>query len=81
VSGLLFIAPALALALLMIARRYPGERRLTAIMAARRRSARQRAPRSLQARAQRPNWALAPRGSALLASALATRPPPAPADC
>jgi hypothetical protein len=80
VSGLLFIAPALALALLMIARRYPGERQLSAV-AARRRSALRRAPRSLQARAQRPNWALRPRGSALLASALATRPPPAPAHC
>jgi len=80
VSGLLFVAPALALALAMIVRRYPGERRLCAI-AARRRSAPKRAPRSLKARARRPNWALAPRGSALLASALATRPPPAAAHC
>ncbi|HEY1776130.1 MAG TPA: hypothetical protein VGG41_08225 [Solirubrobacteraceae bacterium] len=77
-SGLLFIAPALVLSALMLLRRYPGERCLSAI-AARRRSSAPRAPRLLQAHAQRPNWDLRPRGSALLACALATRPPPAPA--
>jgi hypothetical protein len=76
VSGLLFIAPALALAALMLARCYPGERRLAAI-AARRRSALPRAPRGVRACASRGFVALRPRGGALIALSLATRPPPA----
>ena len=77
-SGLLFLAPALALALAMLARRYPGERRIVALGARRRRSAPRRpATRVLSAPTGRAPWALVPRGSALLACALATRPPPA----
>jgi hypothetical protein len=74
VSGLLFMAPALLLALVLLARRFPGERRLVAIASRRRRRARRVAVRlSVAARAP---WALLPRGSALLSWALATRPPP-----
>jgi hypothetical protein len=75
VSGLLFLAPALALALSMLARRYPGERRIAALGARRRRSPSRGAPR-LGVSPGRAAWALLPRGSALLACALATRPPP-----
>lgn len=73
-SGLLFMAPALAFALLLFARRFPGERQLNALVARLRRRAR-RAPVRLDV-AARPPSALLPRGSALLAGALATRPPP-----
>ena len=78
-SGLLFLAPALALALVMLARRYPGERRIVALGARCRRSAPRRPAvmRVLSAPSGRAPWALVPRGSALLACALATRPPPA----
>jgi len=74
VNGLLFMAPALAFALLLFARRFPGERQLN-MLAARRRRRRPRAPARVLAAARAP-WALLPRGSALLARALATRPPP-----
>ena len=75
-SGLLFVAPALALALLLALRRYPGERRLTAI-AARRRGVLPRAPRRVRGRALRQRVAMRPRGGVLIALSLATRPPPA----
>ena len=76
-SGLLFLAPALVLALVMLVRRYPGERRIVALGARRRRGAPRRgAPQTLSSPAGRAPWALVPRGSALLACALATRPPP-----
>jgi hypothetical protein len=75
VNGLLFMAPALAFALVLLARRFPGERQLNAL-AARRRPRRLRAPARVVATARAP-WAVVPRGSALLARALATRPPPA----
>jgi len=78
VSGLLFLLPALLLALVLRARRFPGEARIAALRARRRRGRARRAPGRL-APPRRAPWALLPRGSALLAAALATRPPPVPA--
>jgi hypothetical protein len=77
VNGLLFMAPALVFALALFARRFPGERRLNALVARRRRRTRRtrRAPARTVAAARAP-WALVPHGSGLLAGALATRPPP-----
>jgi hypothetical protein len=75
VSGLLFMAPALLFALALLTRRFPGERQLVALASRRRRRAR-RAPLRVNMAARAP-CALVPRGSALLAGALATRPPPA----
>lgn len=75
-SGLLFVAPALALALLMALRRYPGERRLIAI-ASRRRCALPRAPRRVRGSTLRLRVTMRPRGGVLIALSLATRPPPA----
>jgi putative copper export protein len=74
VNGLLFMAPALVFALALFARHFPGERQLNALVARRRRRLR-RAPARMIAAARAP-WALVPRGSWLLAGALATRPPP-----
>jgi len=74
VNGLLFMAPALAFALALFARRFPGERQLNALVARRRRRPR-RAPVRVVAAARAP-WALVPHGSGLMAGALATRPPP-----
>ncbi len=74
-SGLLFLVPALALALLMALRRYPGERRLAAI-AARRRPAARPGERVVRVLAARAFVVLRPRGSVLIALSLATRPPP-----
>jgi hypothetical protein len=68
------MAPTLLFALVLLARRFPGERRLIALAARRRRPAR-RTPARVLASARAP-WVLAPRGSALLARALAKRPPP-----
>jgi hypothetical protein len=68
------MAPALAFALALLARRFPGERRLVALAARRRRRAARRAPVRVTA-AMRTPWAVAPRGGALLARALATWPP------
>jgi hypothetical protein len=72
-TGLLFVAPALALLVLLWARRYPAERRLVAI--ARRRRWPRRVPALRAAVARRP-FASVPRGNRLLACALANRPPP-----
>jgi hypothetical protein len=71
VSALFALAPALAIALLLSLRRYPGER---AILALRRvRAARQRAPHAPDAAAPR---RLATRRRSVLASARADRAPP-----
>ncbi len=77
IALLLSFAPALALALALTARRFPGEGRLAAL-AERRRRAR---PARVAARRQGPaggrrRLTLAPRGTALIARALAERPPP-----
>jgi hypothetical protein len=72
-QGLLCIAPALALAAALFARRYPGERLLLA------KGTRRRTPRLWPARVLaplRPTLARVPRGGLLIASELAVRPPP-----
>jgi hypothetical protein len=69
--GLACVLPALALTLLLGARRYPGERILVALARARR----WRHPASAPP-APRPHVAF-PRGGLLLARSLAVRPPPA----
>jgi hypothetical protein len=73
-SGFLFIAPALLLALPLLAGRYLGAERLSRI--ARARLPRRRARLSLSI----PHtWRLVPpRGGMLIAASLAVRPPPAP---
>jgi hypothetical protein len=72
--ALLCLAPALALGLLLLARRYPGERALVAM----RRRERPRLPR---AERSLPNGArevtMVVRGGLLIGSSLAVRPPPA----
>jgi hypothetical protein len=72
--GLLFVLPALLFALVLFARRYPGERLLVAVRAARR----TRRPRA-QSRSRlhaRPAATTIARGGQLLARSLAVRPPP-----
>jgi hypothetical protein len=72
-DGLLCLLPALVLALTLLARRYPGERLLTAARASR--SARW--PRARSSARTRPRlYATIPRGGLLLARSLAVRPPP-----
>lgn len=76
-EGLVMLAPALAFAVPLLTGRYVGERTMTRV-----RSARATVPvprrRSTAARPKRrPSLALVPRGGLLLASSLATRPPPA----
>jgi hypothetical protein len=72
-QSLLYMAPALALAAMLLARRYPGERLLLAARQGRR-------PRRLRPAAMlcplRPALARVPRGGLLIASDLAVRPPP-----
>jgi hypothetical protein len=72
-DGLLFVLPALLLGLVLLARRYPGERLLVAA-----RAQRTRWPHAQsQPRARtRPAAATIARGGQLLASSLAVRPPP-----
>ena len=73
-SGLLFLAPAPAPA--MLARRYPGERHVVALCARRRRGASRRTPARVRlAPVARAPWALVPRAGALLACAPAPPPP------
>jgi hypothetical protein len=74
-DGLLCLAPALLLAAMLFARRYPGERLLSALA----RRGQGRRPRPTASRASlRLADARVPRGGLLLAFALAVRPPPAP---
>jgi hypothetical protein len=72
-SMLLYLLPALALAALLILCRYPGERRLLALIAGRSRPGRR--PRGRTTSPARPR-ALVPRGGLLIACSLAVRPPP-----
>jgi hypothetical protein len=72
-DGLLFLAPALLLAVPLLARRYPGERLLLAL-AARRRPRRARARFSARTSPRRAQSM--PRGGLLMGFALAVRPPP-----
>jgi hypothetical protein len=71
----LLLAPALALALPLLVRRYPGERTLLRLSETRRRSTPARG-RTL-ARPRRPLALQSPRGGLLLGRSLAERPPPA----
>lgn len=74
-SGLLHLAPALMLALALLARRYPGER----LIARLRTGSPARTRGREQARAFKPRTriaALVARGGQLLARSLAVRPPP-----
>jgi hypothetical protein len=70
-----YLLPALLLLPLLLARRYPGERALLALLGQRRRrqahSGVRLAPPGLRPRA------VVPRGGRLIASSLAVRPPPA----
>ena len=76
VSGILYLLPALMLAVVLLARRYPGERTLLALRPA-------GAPRRSHARsrsrvpARRRVLLVLVRGGLLIARFLAVRPPPA----
>jgi hypothetical protein len=76
-SGLLYLLPALALALVLLVRRYPGE---GALLALRRRRPRVRwpRPRSSSAPLRRRAVLATARGGLLIARSLAVRPPPVP---
>jgi hypothetical protein len=81
-TGLLLLAPCLALALALLLGRYPGEHLLTNA------GLEPSAPRARQRPASRPKWAAPIRrtnGGLLLARALAGRAPPSlrrrPSDC
>jgi hypothetical protein len=69
-----YLLPALLLMAALAARRYPGERALLAMMRKTRSGPRRVAARDIRRHA-RPR-ALVPRGGALIAFALAVRPPP-----
>jgi hypothetical protein len=72
-GGLLFLAPALLLAIPLLLGRYVGEQRMAALLRSRRRACAVRAPRRLGA--ARPTVALYRLGE-LIARSLAVRPPP-----
>jgi hypothetical protein len=73
VQALLYLLPALLLLLALRAQRYPGERPLLALISRRRR--RRRVLMTTRVYRVKPRARLV-RGSALLGSALAVRPPP-----
>jgi hypothetical protein len=73
-DGLLFVLPALLFGLMLLARRYPGERLLVAARVAQR-TRWPRAQSQLRMRA-RPTATTIVRGSQLLGRSLAVRPPP-----
>jgi hypothetical protein len=77
-ADLLCLAPALALAAMLLWRGYPGERLLSAALARRRHGRRARPSREPR-RALRFTGPGVPRGGLLMARALAVRPPPLPA--
>jgi hypothetical protein len=70
---LLYLLPALALAVPLLLRRYPGERRLLALIAGRSEPRRRAGARTTATARPR---ALVPRGGLLIACSLAVRPPP-----
>lgn len=73
-EAVLCLMPALALAIALLSRRYPGERALIALRGERRRA---RWPRALAIAAPRARRATRlARGGELIASSLAVRPPP-----
>ncbi|HEY0517808.1 MAG TPA: hypothetical protein VGD00_11860 [Solirubrobacteraceae bacterium] len=71
--GLLFFAPAILLALPLLAGRYVGAERLQGSPRRRPRGARRPSPSPLAPRAR---WRILPRGGVLIAASLAVRPPP-----
>ena len=73
-SGILFLLPALALTMVLLVRRYPGERTLARLAAPRRRL-RWGRPRASVPRAAR-SFTVAAHGGLLIARSLAVRPPP-----
>jgi hypothetical protein len=73
-SGILFFLPALALAFVLLLRRYPGERTLARLAAPRRRT-RWAHPRASVPCAAR-SFVVAAHGGLLIARSLAIRPPP-----
>jgi len=78
VSGLLHLAPALVLAVALLARRYPGERLIVRLAGSGARHRRRARVGALKPRTSRTYAAaLVPRGGLLLARSLAVRPPPA----
>ena len=77
-EGLLFLAPALVLAVALVRRRYPGERVLKRL--ARARPQRRLGPPSV-AHAPCTPPARTPRGGLLLGFSLAVRPPPRATAC
>jgi hypothetical protein len=76
-EGLAMLAPALLLLLPLLAGRYLGEDALDRLRVARARPPARRLRRRAAAPARNRHVALVPRGGLLLASSLATRPPPA----
>lgn len=76
VTALLHLLPALALIALMALRRYPGERTLVRLAATERRP---RATSAITAARCTGSRKRVPRGSLLIACALAVRPPPSSA--
>jgi hypothetical protein len=73
-EALLCLAPALLMAATMLARRYPGARKLARIVARSRR--RQARPAALGRAVATPPRAHLPRGGLLIGFGLAVRPPP-----
>jgi hypothetical protein len=71
--GLLFLLPAVAVVLPLIARRYPGERLVLALRGARWRPRRSRISRGVRYRGR---IVESVRGSRLIGCSLAVRPPP-----
>jgi hypothetical protein len=71
------LAPALAFAVPLLAGRYVGERTIHRVRAARAVAPTPRRRTGAAIARRRPSLALVPRGGLLLASSLATRPPPA----
>jgi hypothetical protein len=76
-EGLVMLAPALAFAVPLLAGRYVGERTITRVRSARAGAPTRRRRGAVAVPRRRPSLALVPRGGLLLASSLATRPPPA----
>ncbi len=77
-EGLVMLAPALAFALPLLTGRYVGERAIARVRSARAGAPAPRRARDAAAPRRRPSLTLVPRGGLLLASSLATRPPPSP---
>src|SRR6202035_5327844 len=72
-TPLFYLLPGLALAVPLLLRHYPGERRLLALIAGRSKPLRRARARMAATARPRP---LVPRGGLLIACSLAVRPPP-----